>query len=79
MQTHTTRQQRHQRAIGSRIRSRRTQLGWSQSELAHELGVTQPSVSHAEAHGLRQLPSIHRWAKALGCDARWLAYGQGQP
>ncbi|MFF3014923.1 helix-turn-helix domain-containing protein [Streptomyces sp. NPDC057939] len=55
--------------IAQAVFDRRTELGWSQSQLAEAAGMRQPHVSRLEA--ARSLPSLdvlRRVAEALGTD-----------
>lgn len=63
--------------IGSRIREARTALGWSQVQLAEEVGVSQSSIGNIES-GLRQRPrELVSIAKALRVSPEWLETGKG--
>ena len=61
--------------LGQRLRTRRTQLGWTQMELAHRAGVIQPDISlleRGEKHAL-WATTLARLADALGCSLDYLA------
>lgn len=63
--------------IGSRIKEARTALGWSQVQLAEEVGVSQSSIGNIES-GLRQRPrELVSIAKALRVSPEWLETGKG--
>lgn len=64
-------------AIGARIRTRRTQLGLSQTQVAHESGVSMQAISLWE-NG-KTFPggsNAAALAKALKCDISWLLNGR---
>jgi len=67
------------RAVGERIKQRRKELGLTQGELAHRLGLSQATVSAYEK-GLTQIPPYHleRLADQLGVEQRYL-HGEGEP
>ncbi|MEY9895001.1 HTH-type transcriptional regulator/antitoxin HipB [Catenulispora sp. MAP5-51] len=53
--------------LGEAVRTRREELGWSQSELAERAGMRQPAVARFEAGGTTPtLPVLERMAVALG-------------
>lgn len=57
--------------LGRTIRTLREQRGWSQSELARAVGMTQSAVARFEAGGtVPTLPVIERLAKALDAELR---------
>lgn len=62
--------------VGERVKARRTELGYSQSELARRAGgISYQAVQQLEAGGgSKHLVAI---AKALGVSAEWLAGGTG--
>ncbi|MGJ7533919.1 MULTISPECIES: helix-turn-helix domain-containing protein [unclassified Variovorax] len=63
--------------IGSRIKEARGALGWSQVQLADEVGVTQSAIGNIES-GLRQRPrELVSLAKALRVSPEWLETGKG--
>lgn len=63
--------------IGSRIKEARGALGWSQVQLAEEVGVSQSAIGNIES-GLRQRPrELVSIAKALQVSAAWLETGTG--
>jgi len=65
------------RKAGDRIRSRRKELGLTQTELANRAGVPTASVGSLEIGG-RQLGTIvaGKLAPALEVDPLWLLYGE---
>src|SRR5690606_462298 len=57
-------------AVGLRIAARRSALGWSQSVLARELGVSFQQVQKYETGVNRVSASrLHQAAMAMGCSA----------
>ena len=61
-------------SIGKRIRKRRHELGLSQRELAHRIGVRQATISDLE-RGVQKETStdvVRLLAKTLGVTADWL-------
>ncbi len=55
--------------IGQAVRTRRLQLGISQTELAHRAGMTQSAVSRLEAGGaVPTIVVLERLATALDAD-----------
>jgi HTH-type transcriptional regulator/antitoxin HipB len=53
--------------LGTVVRERREELGWSQTELARRTGMRQPAVARFEAGGtVPTLPLLERIANALG-------------
>lgn len=64
--------------LETRIREARTQLGWSQADLARRMNVAQPTVSGWEAG--RKAPRTNvmgRLARVLGVSFEWLTTGRG--
>ena len=60
--------------IGSRIKKRRQELGWSQRELAQRVNTRQATIADLE-RGAQQETStalIRRLAKTLGVTSDWL-------
>jgi transcriptional regulator with XRE-family HTH domain len=65
-------------AIGARIRTRRRQLGISQSSLAHDLGVSFQQVQKYERGTNRVAAStLVAAAQALGVTVAWLVGEEG--
>lgn len=53
--------------LGETVRTRREELGWSQSQLAERAGMRQPAIARFEAGGTTPtLPILERIAAALG-------------
>lgn len=67
-----------QESLGDRIRTRRTELGMSQGQLAKQVGLTQPSISSLERNESRVTTSIGSIAHALQVSALWLETGFGE-
>lgn len=65
------------RAVGERIAARRSALGWSQSRLAAELGVSFQQLQKYES-GLNRVSAsrLHRIAVALGAPVAAFFPGQ---
>ena len=63
--------------VGERIKKRRLELGLSQDELAARLGLKSKStVCKMERPGSNPTTeTIISYADALGCDPRWLMWG----
>jgi transcriptional regulator with XRE-family HTH domain len=60
--------------IGERVRKRRLELGLSQRELAHRLGVRYATLSDLE-RGVREemtIALLRKLARALGVTSDWL-------
>lgn len=66
-------------AIGMRIRNKRLEKGWSQSDLARLVGVARESVSLWETGDTKNLrpENLLRTAKHLGVNVEWLVFGTG--
>lgn len=65
------------KTIAERIKAVRQELGWSQVQLAEEVGVSQSSIGNIES-GFRQRPrELVSIAKALRVSAEWLETGKG--
>ena len=61
--------------IGEKIAARRQQLGWSQTDLAQNIGIAPSRISEFES-GLKtdcNLSTAKRLARALGCSIDYLA------
>ena len=55
--------------LGRTVRGLREQRGWSQTQLAAAVGMTQPAVARFEAGGtVPSLPVLHRLARGLDAD-----------
>ncbi|MDQ0040847.1 helix-turn-helix domain-containing protein [Variovorax boronicumulans] len=63
--------------IAERVKAVRQELGWSQVQLAEEVGVSQSSIGNIES-GVRQRPrELVSLAKALRVSPEWLETGKG--
>lgn len=64
-------------AVGARLRDARAATGISQHALARFVGISQPSLSHAESGIIvPELDTLEALALALGVRAGWLAFGE---
>ena len=64
-------------SLGERIRARRRELGLSQKELAHRLGVTPQAVSRWEKDlAVPTLPTFSCIVEILGVSADFLIGGK---
>lgn len=64
-------------AVGARLREARAATGLSQHALARTVGISQPSLSHAESGIIvPELDTLEALARALGVRAGWLAFGE---
>ena len=64
-------------SLGTRIRERRKDLGWTQAKLSEESGISQQMLSKLErgvAFGTTEIVDL---ARALGVSAYWLETGEG--
>lgn len=59
--------------LGIKVRKLREEAGYSQSELAEKVGVTQGFISHIEL-GIREpgLPTLRKIAAVLGVPVEYL-------
>lgn len=55
--------------IGSRVRARRKQRGWTQATLAAKVGVSSVRISQIEHADVLHTRTLARLAEALGCEA----------
>lgn len=58
----------HDMSASQRVIRRRTELGWSQTELAKRAGLHQSTVSEIESGAWPRDPTKARLAQALGVD-----------
>lgn len=63
--------------LATRARKRRIELGLKQAEVARASGLKQSDVSKIENGKIQKTTAMIGLAKALQCNPRWLAYGQG--
>ncbi len=61
--------------LGKRIRDRRLELGLSQVELAHTVGMTPSALCYLELGRNRDTFKLVELAETLGVDAHWLKSG----
>jgi transcriptional regulator with XRE-family HTH domain len=68
------------KALGSRIREAREELGWSQVELAERAGISKSTVPRYERGEVVDisLDIVHSLAKALNVHIDWLCDGTGE-
>ena len=61
-------------SLGTRVKERRIELGWTQEELARRLGVRQNVVSRLEAGGVKtpNLVMLRTLARVLGVTTDYL-------
>lgn len=65
------------KTIAERVKAIRQELGWSQVQLAEEVGVSQSSIGNIES-GVRQRPrELVSLARALRVSPEWLETGKG--
>lgn len=65
------------KTIAERVKAVRQELGWSQVQLAEEVGVSQSSIGNIES-GFRQRPrELVSIARALRVSPEWLETGKG--
>ena len=58
----------HLEALGQRLRRHRLDLDWTQAQLAHEAGVSRPTVERLEGGASVQLANLVKVLIALGLD-----------
>jgi phage repressor protein C with HTH and peptisase S24 domain len=63
--------------LAKRVRARREAFGFTQTQLANEAGLKQSDVSKLESGDMLQTTRMAQLARALRCDAYWLATGEG--
>jgi len=52
--------------LGGRVSEARRSRGWSQSELAHQVGLSRPTIARIEAGHHVRMGTLERVAQALG-------------
>jgi transcriptional regulator with XRE-family HTH domain len=62
--------------FGGRLLLARKRVGMSQSDLGHQVGLTQTAIAEAESSGQGTTKTV-QIAEALGVRAQWLADGTG--
>lgn len=65
---------------GERLKWARTRSGHTQQQIADALGVKQASINQLENGSTKEFKSTNLFPAAdlIGCDARWLATGEGE-
>jgi transcriptional regulator with XRE-family HTH domain len=63
--------------LADRVKIARTAKGWSQSQLAREVGIKPQAIQAIEAGKVRQPQNIVGIARALGVEAAYLLSGTG--
>ena len=60
--------------LGTQIRKRRQELGWSQEELAKKMGYASKTTINKIELGINDIPQskIVKFAKVLGVSVAWL-------
>jgi len=64
--------------LGTRLKEKRLQLGFSQAILAEKSGVKQGTISRIERGNQRKSEYAGQLAKALGCTVEWLVTGKDE-
>lgn len=62
---------------GQRVARAREHVGWSQTKLAREIGITQPAISELEAGEARSSKHSYKISQKTGVDTHWLETGEG--
>lgn len=63
--------------LAHRLTQSRAAIGMSQEQIAHAIGITQPSYSALERGTSKSTSKIGSLAHVLGVDAYWLETGEG--
>lgn len=63
--------------LKERLRKRRSELGWSQEQLARETRVSKNTVARWEKGATPAADLLGRLARALGVSTDWLLTGAG--
>jgi transcriptional regulator with XRE-family HTH domain len=63
--------------MGERLRSIRTERGYTRTDLARMAERSPPTIAAIEDGGQAGVDTIEALAKALGVSPGWLAYGVG--
>ncbi|MTC71986.1 helix-turn-helix domain-containing protein [Providencia sp. wls1914] len=63
-------------SISSRVKSKRIQIGLTQSELAEKAGTTQQSIEQLEGGKTKRPRFLPELAAALNCSVDWLVSGK---
>lgn len=64
--------------LAKRVKGRRLLLKMNQEQLAAAAGMGQGDISKIERGQIQQTTRIAQLARALECDAHWLATGEGE-
>src|SRR5210317_875782 len=73
--TRHTQQRGHESGLGARMRKRRKDLGWTQTELADKVGTSQAVIQKIE-NGKSLRPRIlEELARSLDVKPAWLMFG----
>lgn len=65
--------------IGNRVKTRREELGMSQTVLAKRIGVSGPSLSQLESGKIKRSRRMDKLASVLKVTPAWLEGGEGKP
>jgi transcriptional regulator with XRE-family HTH domain len=65
--------------VGERIAERRRAIGWSQSRLAREAGISQPTIGKLEAGISSGSSHLHRIARVLKTTPAYLSWETDDP
>lgn len=66
------------KTLSQRVRTRRTELGLTQAEVAEQAGITQQSYQQLEAGETKRPRNLLEIASALECTPHWLMYGDSK-
>jgi transcriptional regulator with XRE-family HTH domain len=62
-------------SLGTRLKHRRKELGWTQEKLAEKAKTTQATIQKIENSKSFRPRNLQRLASALGVSPAWLAFG----
>jgi len=65
--------------IGERLKYARSKAGMTQEDLAHSANIRQGDISKLETDAIKTSTKLIQMARAIGCNAVWLATGEGSP